>query len=66
MHHINMNPAIITVFNMFKSFMKEKMRKRVSQLQSWVYRNFNNCGNLGPYAVIIWLNVKGKVIHMLH
>jgi hypothetical protein len=45
MHHINMNPAFITVFNLFKSFMKEKMRKRVSQQQPWVYRNFNTCGN---------------------
>ncbi|KDR16730.1 Alpha-tocopherol transfer protein-like, partial [Zootermopsis nevadensis] len=29
MNHINMNPAIITVFNMFKSFMNEKMKSRL-------------------------------------
>ncbi|PNF24411.1 Retinol-binding protein pinta [Cryptotermes secundus] len=29
MNHINMNAAFTTVFNLFKSFMKEKMRKRL-------------------------------------
>jgi hypothetical protein len=31
MNHIHMNPAITSVFNMFKTFMNEKMRSRVSQ-----------------------------------
>jgi hypothetical protein len=31
MNHINLKPAFVTVFNLFMSFMKEKMRRRVSQ-----------------------------------
>jgi len=31
MNHINLKPAFLTVFNLFMTFMKEKMRKRVSQ-----------------------------------
>jgi len=31
-HHIHMSSIVTTAFNMFKSLMKEKMRKRVSNL----------------------------------
>jgi hypothetical protein len=66
-----MKPAFMTVFNLFMSFMKEKIRKRVSQQYNitifWdVYVNSGYCKLLAMFRKIIvplsvdWLNPKTK------
>jgi hypothetical protein len=44
MNNINMKPAFLTIFNFFMSFMKEKLRRRVSQQYNMtIFWNITQC-----------------------